>query len=264
MNQTKDPKTGDPETGLGEDREDGRAVRGPTDADADTLAVGLSAPQSMAMVDAMMGQAIGMSMLNAVAAQQRESIARASAVTMGCAAMMSIPFGSAAERSHPLPTPPSQPPPPLPANAGPQSEAAKPSAGAADPTEAQAPIQGLGAGDSRLADPVVVDPQIIDAINQSLAATMSPSVLLASGGGKAYQLVAQQAAIAVQDATEILRGLSMVATTASSVALTNYLVDGDAKYLDALNAAQGLLKSAVETYSAATAAAQTLSQFPTG
>ncbi|MBC2806418.1 hypothetical protein C3Y94_025010, partial [Rhizobium ruizarguesonis] len=53
-------------------------------------------------------------------------------------------------------------------------------------------------------DPSNVNAQVIDVINQVQTATMSASVVKTSGAGKAYQSVAQSAAIAVQDAADAL------------------------------------------------------------
>ena len=64
-------------------------------------------------------------------------------------------------------------------------------------------------------DPSNVNAQVIDVINQVQTATMSATVVKTSGAGKAYQSVAQSAAIAVQDAADALRNVSTNATTAA-------------------------------------------------
>jgi hypothetical protein len=110
-----------------------------------------------------------------------------------------------------------------------------------------------------------VNPQVIDVINQSQSATMNPQVVLTSGAGKAYQSVAQSAAIAVQDAADALRNVSTIATTAAGVAMAQLLATGDDKYAKALKEAQNLMTGAIEDFSSiGTAAASVLKQFPHG
>jgi len=114
-------------------------------------------------------------------------------------------------------------------------------------------------------DPTQVNPQIIDVINQSQSATMSPQVVLTSGAGKAYQSVAQSSAIAVQDATDTLRNISTIATTAMGVAMAQLLATGEPKYADAITTAQGMLSAATTEYANIGVAASTvLKQFPSG
>ena len=115
-------------------------------------------------------------------------------------------------------------------------------------------------------DPTSVNAQLIDVINQTQAATMSPQVVLTSGAGKAYQSVAQSTAIAVQDATDMLRNMSTIATTASGVAIAQMLAtppNPDAA--QALTAAQALLTGAAADFTTiGSAAAAILKEFPSG
>jgi len=115
-------------------------------------------------------------------------------------------------------------------------------------------------------DPVAVNAQLVDVINQTQAATMGPQVVLTSGAGKAYQSVAQSAAIAVQDATDMLRSMSTIATTASGVAIAQMLATPpNPGAPDALAAAQTLLTGATADYAAiGAAAAAILKEFPSG
>ncbi|MDX2103911.1 MAG: hypothetical protein EAZ99_04380 [Alphaproteobacteria bacterium] len=114
-------------------------------------------------------------------------------------------------------------------------------------------------------DPVKVNPQIIDAINQLQSATMAPQVVLTSGAGKAYQSVAQSSAIAVQDAADTLRNVSTIATTAMGVAMAQLLATKDPIYLQALTQAQQMMTQATSDYaSIGTAAATVLKNFPSG
>jgi hypothetical protein len=110
-----------------------------------------------------------------------------------------------------------------------------------------------------------VNPQIIDVINQSQMATMSSQVVLTSGAGKAYQSVAQSAALAVQDAADAWRNISTIATTAAGVAMAQLLATGDPKYVVALTQAQGMMKAATEDFTkVGTAASSVLTNFPSG
>lgn len=114
-------------------------------------------------------------------------------------------------------------------------------------------------------DPMKVNPQIIDLINQTQLATMSPQVVLTSGAGKAYQAVAQSTAIAVQDAADALRNATTVATTASGVAMAQFLATGEDRYAKALQLAQQMMAAATQDFSSIGAAAATvLKSFPTG
>jgi hypothetical protein len=114
-------------------------------------------------------------------------------------------------------------------------------------------------------DPTKVNAQVIDVINQVQLATMSPQVVLTSGAGKAYQSVAQSTAIAVQDATDSLRNISTIATTAAGVAMAQFLATGDDKYAKALAQAQALMQGATDDFTKiGTAAAQVLKGFPAG
>jgi hypothetical protein len=111
-----------------------------------------------------------------------------------------------------------------------------------------------------------VNAQMIDVINQTQMATMSPQVVLTSGAGKAYQSVAQSSAIAVQDATDMLRNMSTIATTASGVAIAQMLaMPPNPGAALALEAAQAMMTSATVEYTAiGTAAAAILKEFPSG
>ncbi|WP_422506080.1 hypothetical protein [Stenotrophomonas sp. GZD-301] len=114
-------------------------------------------------------------------------------------------------------------------------------------------------------DPTKVNAQVIDVINQVQFATMSPQVVLTSGAGKAYQSVAQSAAIAVQDAADALRNVSTIATTAAGVAMAQYLATGEDKYAKALTQAQSLMQGATDDFArVGTAAATVLKDFPAG
>src|ERR1043166_5668573 len=115
-------------------------------------------------------------------------------------------------------------------------------------------------------DPATVNAQLIDVINQTHAATMAPQVVLTRGAGKDYQSVAQSTAIAVQDATDMLRNISTIATTASGVAIAQMLATPpNPGAAEALTAAQPLLAGATTKFPAiGSAAAAILNEFPSG
>ena len=97
-------------------------------------------------------------------------------------------------------------------------------------------------------DPPNVNSQVTDAIDQAQIAAMSLGVITRSGAGKAYQSVAQTTAIAVQDAADHLRNLSTLSATALGVAVAQFLATGEPKYLQAVEAVQGMVKSAADDF----------------
>lgn len=110
-----------------------------------------------------------------------------------------------------------------------------------------------------------VDAEVIDAINQATMAVMSPQVAVASGAGKAYQMVAQSCALALQDATDSLRNVNMLADATAAAALSQLMSTGDERYQLILDATVAMRSQAVEIYSKAAAAATTaLKNFPSG
>lgn len=116
-----------------------------------------------------------------------------------------------------------------------------------------------------MGDPITVNSQIVDVLGKVQQATMSPQVVLTSGAGKAYQSVAQSAAIAVQDAADALRNISTIATTAAGVAMAQLLATGDQKYVTALEQAQNMMKASTEDFAkVGEAATSVLKNFPTG
>lgn len=110
-----------------------------------------------------------------------------------------------------------------------------------------------------------VDPGIVDAINQTQKATLDPQVVLTAGAGKAYQAVAQSAALAIQDAVDALRQASTVSASATGIALAQFLASGDPRYLEAIPAAQTMMAKAIEDFRAlASAASEVVKGFPSG
>lgn len=108
-----------------------------------------------------------------------------------------------------------------------------------------------------------VNGQIINSINAVQQATMSKGVVQTSGAGKAYQSVAQSTAIAVQDASDNLRNVSVISTTAMGVAMAQLLATGNPQYAQAITTAQQMMTSAAQNFQdIGTAAANVLRQFP--
>lgn len=86
-----------------------------------------------------------------------------------------------------------------------------------------------------------------------------------SGAGKAYQSVAQSAAIAVQDAADALRNISTIAATTAGVAMAQYLATKDKDYLNALQETQKMMTAATADFSAVgKAVTEILANFPRG
>lgn len=56
-------------------------------------------------------------------------------------------------------------------------------------------------------------------------ATLDDTVIRQSGSGKAFQSVSQSAAIAVQDATDFVRNISTISSTALGIAMSNMIED---------------------------------------
>ena len=99
-----------------------------------------------------------------------------------------------------------------------------------------------------MSDLTTLNPQVLDAITVNQKATMSPGALTRSGAGKTYQAVAQTAAIAIQDATDNLRNVSLISTTTIGVALAKSLAQPAkaSEYTGTIKTAQDVIKSAAE------------------
>lgn len=113
--------------------------------------------------------------------------------------------------------------------------------------------------------PETVNAQIIDVINTAQAATMDFQIVKTSGAGKAYQSVAQSAAIAVQDAADALRNVSTIATATAGVAMAQFLATKEESYLKALQETQQMMTAATNDFAAiGKAATGILNDFPNG
>lgn len=84
--------------------------------------------------------------------------------------------------------------------------------------------------------------------------------------GMAVQSVAQSMAIAIQDATDMLRNVSTIATTAMGVAAAKWIETPEmVLYKQIIDTAQGLIKTAADDFlTIGKNAATVLSEFPSG
>src|SRR3954469_19488486 len=108
-----------------------------------------------------------------------------------------------------------------------------------------------------------VDQTVKDMISFAQQATLlNDDVVVHSGTGKAYQSVAQSAAIAIQDAADALRNVSTISTTASGVVIAQMLA-GDESNSAMLETLQTLMKNWIGDFQAiGDAAKKVLSEFP--
>jgi hypothetical protein len=109
-----------------------------------------------------------------------------------------------------------------------------------------------------------VNHQVIDAIQKVRTSVSTPEAVWETGSGKAFNYVAQATAMAIQDATDNLRNVSTMSTTAIGVAMTQLMSSGDTTtWSDVIKLAQGLVKSSAEDFEKiGTTAAGVMRQFP--
>lgn len=179
--------------------------------------------------DAMAAEVFVTAMQNAVRAQQNTETVRTAATTQACQILLSLPLGDAKATEE---------------NAATRSGAARPYG---DDSENAATSDA-----SALAS---VDPQVRDAVN-AIRAVPTPNISAADNN--AQQMVALSAALAVQDATDALRAMSIVSEVIASMAVAKFLASGDEKPLLGVTAAQDLMKTAIEEFSSISAAAAAL------
>jgi len=106
--------------------------------------------------------------------------------------------------------------------------------------------------------------QLLDSMKQVRTAVTYPDVTFDTGSGKAFNFVAQAAAMAVQDATDNLRNISTMSTTAIGVAMTQLVSSGDIQtWGPVVQVAQTLVRNcAVDFQTIGTQAAEVLRTFP--
>ncbi len=116
-----------------------------------------------------------------------------------------------------------------------------------------------------MSDPSKVNSQITDTLETVQQVTMTPGVVKIEGAGKAYQAVAQSMAIAIQDASDNLRNLATISSTAQGVAMAKLLETEDSEYGKILENAQGMYSKAADTFkTVGINAADVLKGFPSG
>jgi hypothetical protein len=91
---------------------------------------------------------------------------------------------------------------------------------------------------------------------------MKASNLQLAAAGRAYQSVAQSAAIAIQDATDYLRGINTISSTAAGIGIA-MVIAGNSKGVFVVEQATQLGASGVAQFTACTGAAVAVaSSFP--
>ncbi|PQJ55648.1 hypothetical protein BTO01_22385 [Vibrio jasicida] len=70
-----------------------------------------------------------------------------------------------------------------------------------------------------------------------------------SAKNTATQSIAQSSAMALSDATDNLRNISSIGTTAIAVALSQFIETGDSKYLDGIDKANAVVDNAISNFS---------------
>jgi hypothetical protein len=113
-------------------------------------------------------------------------------------------------------------------------------------------------------DEIAVNHQVLDAVKQVHTAVSTPHAIWETGSGKAFNFVAQATAMAVQDATDNLRNVSTMSTTAIGVAMTQMIASGDVHTWEpVVRVAESLVKnSATDFCQIGKTAAEVLRQFP--
>ncbi|WP_028773765.1 hypothetical protein [Shewanella waksmanii] len=117
-----------------------------------------------------------------------------------------------------------------------------------------------------MSEVTTVNAQVTSTLETLKNTTLSGDIIKLSGAGKAYQSVSQSSAIAVQDATDNLRNVNTMATTAMGVAISQMLATGEVdKYKSIIDAANSMVSNSTNNFTAiGNGASQLLGQFPTG
>ena len=114
-----------------------------------------------------------------------------------------------------------------------------------------------------MSDPTQVNPQVASTLQTIGQSVLAPNVIKAEGAGKAYQSVAQSMAIAIQDATDNLRNVSTMTSTAMGVAIAQLLATGESKYAEVIAQAQVVNQDALQSFNTIGSDASTILQnFP--
>ncbi|KZN51644.1 hypothetical protein [Pseudoalteromonas luteoviolacea] len=103
----------------------------------------------------------------------------------------------------------------------------------------------------------------LDIVN---SASLTGELNKLSGAGKAYQSVSQSTAIAIQDATDNLRNINTMATTAMGVAISQMLATGKVDdYAGIIEAANKMVENGTKNFGeVGSSASNLLDKFPSG
>lgn len=96
---------------------------------------------------------------------------------------------------------------------------------------------------------------------------ITPQIIQEEGAGKAYQSVAQSTALAIQDATDNLRNINTISTTAMGVAIAQALAVPElaSQYGEIITMATTMSTAATANFAAiGTSAAAVLNGYPNG
>lgn len=116
-----------------------------------------------------------------------------------------------------------------------------------------------------MGDITTVNPQILNTLDVLQQTTMLSSVIKHAGAGKAYQSVAQSAAMAIQDATDNMRNMNTMSATAMGVALAQMLATKDPAFAQVITQAQTVASSGMQNFAQiGQDASALLSNFPVG
>jgi hypothetical protein len=77
---------------------------------------------------------------------------------------------------------------------------------------------------------------------------MNASAVQLAAAGRAYQIVAQASAIAVQDATDFLRNVGTMSATAAGIGLAQVIAGEETKGTNTITAAQTVMTNAVQIF----------------
>jgi len=108
--------------------------------------------------------------------------------------------------------------------------------------------------------------QALNTLQIARSPISGPDMVWESGSGKAFHFVAQSTAMAIQDATDNLRNVSTISTTAIGVAMAQMMSSGDVQtWTPVIQAAQALVQVGAADFRAiGENAADILRRFPRG
>jgi hypothetical protein len=116
-----------------------------------------------------------------------------------------------------------------------------------------------------MADITTVNPQILNTLDVLQQTSMLSSVIKHAGAGKAYQSVAQSAALAIQDAADNMRNMNTMSATAMGVALAQMLATKDLTFAQVITQAQNVATNGMQNFAQVGQDASALiNSFPVG